>query len=210
MSANEQRPSAYLAGESARLPSRATPDRQPGLQPRRRQFRRQFRRKGQRGAAMVEFAVGFALFLLLVFGIMELALTYFAWNRVSEAARDGARHLIVNAPLTDLSAQSCAAASPAAVTVNCSGGGCATLMARLQAQAPYVQPAHVSVDYRCSGAGNPSAPDENRVRSVTLRIGGVPHRQALPLLSAFGWNHPSLLPAVSVTRTGEDLHTPAP
>jgi hypothetical protein len=159
---------------------------------------------------MVEFAIGLTVFLLVVFGIMQLALTYFAWNRVSEAARDGARFLIVNAPLADLSTQSCAAATPATVDVDCSGGSCGTLLTRLQAQAPFVQAEHVAVAYRCSGAGNPAVPDENRVRAVTLRISGVPQLTVLPILTALGQNVATTLPEVSVTRTGEDLHTPAP
>ncbi|MCD6061869.1 MAG: flp pilus assembly protein (TadG-like), partial [Moraxellaceae bacterium] len=186
MSANDC-PSACPAGRPAtwRFPaSRGTSRRQPVLQP-------GAPRRRQRGAALVEFAIGFTLFLLVVFGTMELALTYFAWNRVSEAARDGSRHLIVNAPLADLSAQDCAAATPGAVTVACSSGSCATLMARLQNQAPFVAPAHVSVEYSCSGAGNPAAPAENRVRTVSLRISGVPHAQAIPLLGALGWDNPS-------------------
>lgn len=168
--------------------------------------RRPVRREG--GAALIEFAITFVLFLLVVLGTMELALTYFAWNKVSEAARDGARYLIVNAALADLSTQSCAAAAPVA-TVACSGGGCDGLLGRLQAQAPFVGAAHVTVHYHCSGAGNPALPDENRVRRVTLEISGVPHPQAITALAGLGQTGPPVLPAVSVTRTGEDLYTPA-
>ncbi|MDF2447224.1 MAG: TadE-like protein [Moraxellaceae bacterium] len=163
----------------------------------------------QQGAALIEFALTFVVFLLVVLGTMELALTYFAWNRVSEAARDGARHLIVNAPLADLSTQSCAATSPTVTTVHCSDGSCAALLARVQAHAPFVGAAQVDVHYRCSGAGNPSAPEENRVRSVTLDIHDVPHPQVITALAGLGWTGPPVLPAVRVTRTGEDLHTPA-
>jgi Flp pilus assembly protein TadG len=166
-------------------------------------------RRHQQGAALLEFALTFTVFLLVVLGTMELALTYFAWNRVSEAARDGARHLIVSSPLADLSTQSCSASAPAAITVNCSDGSCATLLSRLQAHAPFVAADRVSVQYSCSGAGNPSAPDENRVRTVTLSISGVPHPQVITALTGLGWTGPPELPAVSVTRTGEDLYTPA-
>lgn len=164
----------------------------------------------QQGTALVEFAAGLLLFLLISFAIMELALVYFAWNRVSEAARDGSRHLIVSAPLADLAAQSCAASAPAAVEVDCSDGSCATLLPRLQAHAPFVTAAQVAVHYRCSGAGNPAVPDENRVRSVTLTIHSVPHPPVITGLAALGWGGINTLPPVSVTRTGEDLHTPAP
>lgn len=190
------RPAGVLA--TWRSASRGTSRRPPGA------------RASQRGVALVEFAIGFTIFLLVVFGIMQLALTYFAWNRISEAARDGARFLIVNAPLADLSTQSCAAATPATVDVPCASSDCAALLARLQTQAPFVQASHVEVAYRCSGAGNPAVPDENRVRAVTLRISGVPQIAVLPILDALGQDVAATLPAVTVTRTGEDLHTPAP
>lgn len=164
----------------------------------------------QYGAALLELAITFTIFLLVVLGTMELALTYLAWNKISEAARDGARQLIVSAPLADLSAQSCSAATPDIVSVNCADGSCAALMSRLHLQAPFLAAGQVAVQYRCSSAGNPAAPDENRVRTVTLSISGVPHPQVITALTGLGWTGAPLLPPVTVTRTSEDLYTPAP
>ena len=169
----------------------------------------------QRGASLPEFALTLSLFLLVVFGIMELALTYFVWNRVSEAARDGARLLIVNAPVGDLSAQSCAAASPPVVTVACgsadgSAAGCAPLLSTLWATAPFITAANVSVQYRCAATGNPTAQDADRVRTVTLTVSNVAHPQVITALAGLGWRSGGLLPAVSVTRTSEDLYTKGP
>lgn len=168
-------------------------------------------RRRNRGAAMVEFALTFTIFLLIVLGTMELALTYFAWNRVSEAARAGSRFLIVNAPLdvAGVAAQSCSAEAPPLVSVDCASATCTSLLEKLQAHASFVEAAHVDVEYRCSGAGNPSVPDENRVRTVTLSISGVPHPQVITALLGLGWTGTPFLPPVSVTRTGEDLHSPA-
>lgn len=165
----------------------------------------------QRGASLVEFALTFSLFLLVVLGTMELALTYFAWNRVSEAARDGARYLIVNAPVGDLSTQSCAAASPPEVTVACgSAASCAPLLSTLRASAPFIAAANVNVQYRCAATGNPTAQDADRVRTVTLTVSNVAHPQVITGLAGLGWRSGGLLPAVSVTRTSEDLYTEDP
>lgn len=165
----------------------------------------------QRGASLVEFALTLSLFLFVVFGTMELALTYFAWNRVSEAARDGARYLIVNAPVTDLSAQSCAVASPPVVTATCdSAAGCAPLLSTLRATAPFITAANVSVQYRCAATGNPTAQDGDRVRTVTLTVSNVAHPQVITALAGLGWRSGGVLPAVSVTRTSEDLYTEGP
>jgi len=165
----------------------------------------------QRGASLVEFALTLSLFLVVVFGTMELALTYFAWNRVSEAARDGARYLIVNAPVGDLSGQSCAAVAPPVVTAACaSAAGCAPLLSTLRASAPFIAPANVSVQYRCAATGNPTAQDADRVRTVTLTISNVAHPQVITALASLGWHSGGVLPAVSVTRTSEDLYTEGP
>ncbi|MDA8238725.1 MAG: pilus assembly protein [Chloroflexi bacterium] len=58
--------------------------------------RRAGRPRGQRGQSLVEFALVFPLFLLLLFGIVDGARTVFAWNGASQAARDVARVAAVN------------------------------------------------------------------------------------------------------------------
>jgi Flp pilus assembly protein TadG len=54
------------------------------------------RRRRSRGQGLVEFALVLPLFLLLVFGIMDLGLAVFSYNSVTNAAREGVRLAIVN------------------------------------------------------------------------------------------------------------------
>jgi Flp pilus assembly protein TadG len=46
------------------------------------------------GQAMVEFAMTIAIFALLLFGLIGMAIVFFAWLTTSSAARDGARFLV--------------------------------------------------------------------------------------------------------------------
>jgi Flp pilus assembly protein TadG len=59
------------------------------------------RGKGQRrrGQALVEFALIIPLFLLLLVGIFDLGRAVFAYNTLTNAAREGARLAIVNQDL---------------------------------------------------------------------------------------------------------------
>jgi Flp pilus assembly protein TadG len=47
------------------------------------------------GATLVEFALASAIFLTMLFGIIQTALAVYSYNFVSEAARDAARYAIV-------------------------------------------------------------------------------------------------------------------
>lgn len=94
--------------------------------------------KSTRGQALVEFALIFPVFVLLIFGIFDFARAIYDYNTLASAARDGVRVAIVNqngpgtgcvggngvtAPdTTKVSAYDCAtqaavAVSPVAVTV---------------------------------------------------------------------------------------------
>jgi Flp pilus assembly protein TadG len=62
-------------------------------------LQRRFRRRGtngSRGQAMVEFALVIPIFLLLLVGIFDLGRAVFAYNTLTNAAREGARMAIVN------------------------------------------------------------------------------------------------------------------
>jgi Flp pilus assembly protein TadG len=50
------------------------------------------------GQTMVEFAMVASLFLLLLFGIMQMALTVYNYNTVCSAAREAVRYAIVHSP----------------------------------------------------------------------------------------------------------------
>lgn len=65
-----------------------------------------------RGQSLVEFALVLPLFLLLVFGIMDLGLAVFSYNSITNAAREGARLAIVNQDATNVTTK---ATSQAAV-----------------------------------------------------------------------------------------------
>ena len=49
-----------------------------------------------RGQALVEFALVFPVFLLLLFGLIDIGRAVFAYNEITNAAREGARLAIVN------------------------------------------------------------------------------------------------------------------
>jgi Flp pilus assembly protein TadG len=53
-------------------------------------------RRGGRGQALVEFALVIPLFLLLLVGLFDLGRAVFAYNTLTNAAREGARMAIVN------------------------------------------------------------------------------------------------------------------
>jgi TadE-like protein len=79
-------------------------------------------RRGQQpgGQGLVEFALVLPLFLLLVMAIMDLGLSVFAYNSITNAAREGARLAIVNqdvASVTTRATQQSAIARDPTVTV---------------------------------------------------------------------------------------------
>jgi len=51
-----------------------------------------------RGQTMVEFAMVASVFLLLLFGIMQMALMVYNYNTVCSAAREAVRYAIVRSP----------------------------------------------------------------------------------------------------------------
>ena len=62
------------------------------------------RGNGERGAQMVEFALGFLIFLVLVVGIFEGGRLVWTYTTLSHAARQGARYAVVHGernPLAD-------------------------------------------------------------------------------------------------------------
>jgi hypothetical protein len=52
-------------------------------------------RAAQRGATMIEFALGLLIFLMFLFGIMDFSRMLFTWVAANEAARAGARYAVV-------------------------------------------------------------------------------------------------------------------
>jgi Flp pilus assembly protein TadG len=60
-------------------------------------------RRGERGAALVEFAIGATVFLTVMFAVIEFGRALWTHNALSDAARRGARYA-VNHPATDAAA----------------------------------------------------------------------------------------------------------
>lgn len=60
-------------------------------------------RNKERGATLLEFAIGSTVFLMLMFGVIEFGRCLWTHNALSDAARRGARYA-VNHPSSDASA----------------------------------------------------------------------------------------------------------
>lgn len=60
------------------------------------------RRNRGRGQALVEFALIIPIFLLFVFGILDLGRAVYAYSTLNNAAREGARVAIVDQTLTSI------------------------------------------------------------------------------------------------------------
>ena len=57
---------------------------------------RRFRRSHGRGQGLVEFALVFPFFIVLVFALFDVGRAVFAYNEITNAAREGARLAMVN------------------------------------------------------------------------------------------------------------------
>jgi Flp pilus assembly protein TadG len=53
-------------------------------------------RRGERGAALVEFAIGATVFLTVMFGVIEFGLLLWTHNALTDAARRGARYAVTH------------------------------------------------------------------------------------------------------------------
>lgn len=62
--------------------------------------------RGQRGATIVEFAIIAPLFLLLVIGIVEISMVFFANLTMQHAVREGARYAVTGQSNLDPSSSS--------------------------------------------------------------------------------------------------------
>ena len=53
-------------------------------------------RSGERGQGLVEFALIFPVFILILFGLVDFGRAIYAYNTIGNAARDGVRIAVVN------------------------------------------------------------------------------------------------------------------
>lgn len=78
-------------------------------------------RKGEHGQALVEMALVLPLFLLLLFGVIEMGRVGYAYITVSNAARAGGRVATIGAPDSEITSSVQNAATsldPASLTIN--------------------------------------------------------------------------------------------
>ena len=61
------------------------------------------KRRDERGATLLEFAIGATVFLIAMFAVLEFGRALWTHNALSDAARRGARYA-VNHPATDIAA----------------------------------------------------------------------------------------------------------
>lgn len=163
----------------------------------------------QAGATLVETAVTMSLFLLMVFAILEFSFLMYSWTRGIEATRTAARLAIVSTPVgsVDLGGTlECDDPSGVQeVTVNCSGGACPELIARMQNYLPLLEDGQVNVTYSCSPVGFDGRPVSMLIPEVKVEIQNYVHEMVIPGLIGLPKNWP--LPPMTATRTGEDLET---
>jgi Flp pilus assembly protein TadG len=83
------------------------------------------RGNGERGAQMVEFALGFLIFLVLVVGIFEGGRLVWTYTTLSHAARQGARYALVHGERNPLNDDASITAAVRAQAVGLSSGSVA-------------------------------------------------------------------------------------
>ncbi|MCG5538636.1 TadE/TadG family type IV pilus assembly protein [Halorhodospira sp. 9622] len=157
------------------------------------------RPKRQRGAAMVEFALGVTLFLLLVFGGFEFSRMLLEWGRTVEATRAGVRLAVVTTPPSgcDLGSLECPGGS-----VVCSPDADSSLLAAMQRRQPLIAGAeNVRLTYACSITG--AARRLTPVRLVRVEVEGLEFEPVVPGL--LGIPAAIAIPAFPSTQIGESL-----
>jgi TadE-like protein len=103
-------------------------------------------RQRRSGQALVEFAFVFPIIMLMVFGFIDIGRAVFAFNTITNAAREGARVAIVSQSDPVAPPWNCIANKPVEVTVppNWTFRGCAVTAG----QSIGVTPADIAITYR--------------------------------------------------------------
>lgn len=163
--------------------------------------------KRQQGAAMVEAAIVMLVFMMLVFGIIEVSIAMLRWGQTVEATRAGARYAIVNDPVTSTLFDDLTCPGGQVVkTCDATGVDCTGLLGLMQNLVPNLEAQHVKVTYSCTDAGFDDIPKP--IPSVTVEVEGLTHTLIIPTLLGVAGTWP--VPNFETTRTGEDLHTVSP
>lgn len=189
--------------------------------------------KYQGGTALVEFAITFLIYLLLIFAIIEFGMLIFDATRLAEGTRTGARYAIVNDPACDIFGNGtgcdngpldCAIMNPA--TTNTTGVNIEScpipapandskcqmveLMDKLMLRYDADDAARYARTSILAGSGKVN------IRYTCSDIGdsGLPNVVPIVTVSAESVEHrmlffgiPITLPSFKTTRTGEDLYS---
>ncbi len=112
--------------------------------------------RDRRGAAAVEFALISPVLFLLTLGMIEVGMILLEWHRVGEAARGGARQILIGDPIAELASLSttgitCAGADNGSVTCTgaqkSSSNAFADALAVMQDIAPNLEGSNVTIAY---------------------------------------------------------------
>jgi Flp pilus assembly protein TadG len=145
--------------------------------------RRSRDRRGERGAALVEFAIGATVFLTVMFGVIEFGLLLWTHNALSDAARRGARYAVTHP------------AGQASAVQNVVIYGDAAPAAGAKPVVANLAPANVAVAYNSFSVG---------AGRVTVSIESFDYNFVVPLLGV-----KVRLPRYQTTLTGESAgYTP--
>jgi len=109
--------------------------------------------RSQRGVAAVEMAIVSAVFILILFGAMEMSRLLWTWNAAAEATRLGARLAVV----CDI--------------------GDTSIKTRMAERLPALQPANVTIDYLPNGC------TDETCQSVRVTLAGYTHVPIIPFAS---------------------------
>lgn len=157
----------------------------------------------QRGAAMVEAAIVTLVFLMLLFGIMEFAMLIFKASSLVETTRAGARYLIVNDPVVDLSEYDDCDELASAGAQSCDSLDCGALIPLMQDLYEPLSAGQVYVQYRCSNTGYEEA--YFNIYEVEVSVRNAEYRFITP--GILGLNATVTLPDFATSRLSEDLNT---
>lgn len=134
-------------------------------------------RKDQRGATLVEFAIGATVFLTVMFAVVEFGRALWVHNALADAARRGARYAVVNSSADSLAVKN-------VVVYGDPEGGTKPLVDNLEV-------ADVDVAYSGYSLGNGTA---------TVSITSYEFHFVLPIVSTS-----IQMPAYSTTLTAESV-----
>ena len=112
----------------------------------------------QRGAAAVEMAIVSVIFIMILFGAMEMSRLLWTWNAAAEATRLGARLAIV----CDI--------------------GDASIKTRMGQMLPALTPSNVTIDYLNPGSA-PNTCTAATCKSVRVTLAGYTHVPIIPFMA---------------------------